>query len=85
MLQEQVRTTDQSESLTIWLSPTVNVLVAISASVQEGVGLVSISACSFDRAPFIYLKVLSPAKLIFVGIGILLSVSGFLCSDRCHT
>ena len=54
VLQDQVRTIDQSESLTIWLSPTVNVLVAISASVQEGVDLVSIGTCSFDRAPFIF-------------------------------
>ena len=87
VLQEQVRTTDQSESLAIWLSPTVNVLVAISLSVQEGIGLVSIGACSFDRVlhPYIFLKVLPPAKLILVGIGILLSVSGFPCLDGCRT
>ena len=54
VLQEQVRTIDQSESLTTWLSPTVNVLVAISASVQEGVGLVSIDTCSFRPCPALH-------------------------------
>ncbi|KAH9984701.1 hypothetical protein BJV77DRAFT_1153138 [Russula vinacea] len=62
VLQEQVRGIDRSgsgdKSWTLLLSPTVNVLVAISASVQEGVGLL-----------------LSPAKLIFVAIGILLSMA----------
>ncbi|KAF8487233.1 hypothetical protein DFH94DRAFT_678273 [Russula ochroleuca] len=61
VLQEQVRAIDQSgsgdESLTKWLSPTVNFLVALSA-IQQDVGLV-----------------IAPAKLIFVGIGVLLSTA----------
>ena len=51
VLQEQVRGIDRSgsgdKSWTLLLSPTVNVLVAISASVQEGVGLVIIGASPF--------------------------------------
>lgn len=50
VLQEGVRGSGD-ESLTILLSQTVNVLVAISASVQEDVGLVIIEACSLGSCP----------------------------------
>lgn len=88
VLQEQAQAIDQSgsgnEALTKWLSPTVNVLYALSSSVQpeEGVGMVIISTrseCVMQlSSPFH--KVLSPGKVTFVGIGVLLSVSVFLAS-----
>ncbi len=46
VLQDQVREFDQArngdERLTKWLKPTVNVLYAFSATLGEGVGLVSL-------------------------------------------
>ena len=46
VLQDQVREFDQARSgderLTKWLIPTINVLYAFSATVSEGVGLVSL-------------------------------------------
>jgi hypothetical protein len=58
ILQDQVREFDKSSSsgddrLTKWLSPTVNVLTAFSATVGESVGLVSLDRSSSKR-PLIF-------------------------------
>ena len=75
LLQEQ--TTDRR--LTNWLSPVVNVIYALSSSLGEDAGLVRVNDYSFSGVIYLLiLKVLSPAKLIFVAIGVLLSVRGFL-------
>jgi ankyrin repeat protein len=62
VLQEQAQAIDPSwngdEKLAMWLGQSVDVLYALSSSLEEGVGLVS-----------------SPAKVIFVGISILLSAA----------
>jgi len=51
VLQSQVDDLDQSrqsnETLTKWLNPTVNVLLAFSATLGEGVGLVRVNVISF--------------------------------------
>jgi hypothetical protein len=63
----------------MWLGPTVEALYALSSSLEEGVGLVIIGACSFSTCPLpVVFQVSSPAKIIFVGINVLLSVSIFL-------
>ena len=69
------------EKLAVWLDPIVNVLYALSSSLGEGVGLVFIGACSLSMydLPSIF-QVSSPAKVIFVGIGVILSVCTFLDS-----
>lgn len=86
VLQEQARAVDQSwstdEKLAMWLDPIVNVLYSLSSSLGEGVGLVIIGACSTRMyALTSVFQVLSPAKVIFVGIGVILSVCTFL--DSC--
>lgn len=52
VLQEQARAINQSwntdEKLAMWLDPIVNVLYALSSNLGEGVGLVSIGACSIS-------------------------------------
>lgn len=49
VLQEQATPIDQS--LTNLLHPIVNVIYALSSSLQEGVGMVSICTCSFGTCP----------------------------------
>lgn len=49
VLQEQAKAVDQS--LTKLLQPTVNVIYALSLSLQEGVDLVNIGACLFGTCP----------------------------------
>ena len=78
VLQDQVDDIDQArksdERLTRWLSPTVNVLLAFSGILGEGIGLVRpkvISDCGLTAAT----QVFSPAKVIFAGAGVLLQVS----------
>lgn len=83
VLQEHARAIDQSwntdEKLALWLDPIVNVLYALSSSLGEGVGLVIIPACSISMwALTSMFQVPSPAKVIFVGIGVILSVRTFL-------
>src|SRR6267154_4706877 len=79
VLEEQAQAIDQSwnadEKLALWLDPIVNVLYALSSSLGEGVGLVIIGTCSLSMyaLPSIF-QVSSPAKVIFVGIGVILSV-----------
>ena len=57
ILQDQVREFDKSRSgderLTKWLSPTVNVLTALSATVAGGVGLVGLDRSS-SKHPLIF-------------------------------
>lgn len=65
VLQEQTQVIDQSgsgsETLTKYITPTVNVLSALSSSVQEGISLVNFGACSFETypEPFIFQGIIS--------------------------
>lgn len=87
ILQEQARAIDQSwnadEKLAMWLDPIVHVLYALSSSLGEGVGLVIIGIYSLSlyALPSIF-QVSSPAKVIFVGIGLILSVCTSLIPVR---
>ena len=77
VLQEQ--SPSGEESLTEWLGSTIHVLYSLSSSLGEGVGLVNILYILFSQSFIFHLsQVLSPAKVIFVGIGVLFSVSPFL-------
>ena len=69
----QARNSD--ERLTKWLNPTINVLLAFSATLGNGVSLVKlkvISSC--DYALIAITQVFSPATVIFAGVGVLLQV-----------
>ena len=78
VLQQQVQDLNQSQSsderLTKWLDPTVKVLYTLSETLGEGVSLVCPRYQSVPRSLLSILQVFSPAKAIFVGIGVLLSV-----------
>ena len=80
MLKQQVQELNQSqtsdERLTKWLDPTVKVLYTFSETLGEGVSLVCpvISKCPRSASLILILQVFSPAKTIFAGIGVLLSV-----------
>ena len=81
VLQQQVQEVNQSqigdERLTKWLDPTVKVLYAFTEALGEGVGLVCFKACFPLRSAhsrLFFLQVFLPAKAIFAGIGVLLSV-----------
>jgi hypothetical protein len=81
VLREQIPAFNQPQSsddrLTRWVSPTVNVLYAFSATVGQGVGLVRIGiilSWRISRSNFYY-QAFSPANAIFAGIGVLLVVS----------
>jgi len=84
ILKDTVKEFDRSrtadERLSRWLNPTVNVLLAFSATLGEGVGLVSPHPISLQTptlsAPIS--QVFSPAKVIFAGIEVLLLVSVLL-------
>jgi hypothetical protein len=74
----QSRTSD--ERLRTWLDPTVNVLFAFSATLGEGVGLVILKN-HYPTGIFaliVVFQVISPAKVIFAGIGVLLQASIYL-------
>ena len=80
VLRRQLQGLDQSrrtdERWTRWLDPTVNVLYSLSGTLGEGVGLVRFRSCTCPRSCtliFIW-QVFSPAKVIFAGVGVLLSV-----------
>ena len=80
LLQEQVQGLDRSQSgderWTKWLDPTVNVLLAFSATLGAGVGMVCSRTSVFLRSQFSFIwQVFSPTNVIFTGIGVLLSVS----------
>jgi hypothetical protein len=80
LLREQIPGFDQSRStddrLSKWLSPTVNVLYALSGAIGAGIGLVRLGQF-FHNSRFISVQVYPPAGVIFTGIGVLLSVSSF--------
>ena len=83
VLQEQVQELDQSqtsdERLIKWLDPTVKVLYTLSATLGEGISLVCRDVkVSEIRVLILILQVCSPAKTIFTGIGVLLSVGNLL-------
>ena len=64
------------ERLTKWLTPTVNVLSALSATLGQGVGSVSSSNLPHPHLfPNVNFQVFPPIKIIFSGISILLVVS----------
>jgi len=68
-----------------WLVPTVNVLYAFSATLGEGVGLVSITLLPLRTSALISIsQVFSPARVIFAGIGVLFLVCTLPCSPP-HT
>jgi hypothetical protein len=91
ILQQQVQEINQfqsgDETLTKWLDPTVNVLYAFTEALGEGVGLVCLNTCfplqSAHSCLFIW-QVFSPAKAIFVGVGVLLSVCTHIFFIRSH-
>ena len=70
---EQARKTD--ERLTKWLGPTINVLLAFSDALGEGISLVSIKGnAGLGLSLTATWQVFSPAKVIFAGAGVLLQV-----------
>ena len=83
VLQDQVEDFAQArssdESLTKWLNPTINVLLAFSATLGDGVSLVrfSLVISSCDYAFTASIQVFSPATVIFAGAGVLLQVCIF--------
>ena len=85
VLQQQVQGLDQSrrshDRWTRWLDPTVNVLFTFSATLGEGVGLVCVRTRDCLRSALTSIwQVSSPAKVIFAGVGVLLSVCSLLNS-----
>ncbi len=82
----QSQSGDGDDRFSRWLVPTVNVLYAFSATLAaEGAGVVNIEVCFFGfwRSNhsdvgccfFVFRsQAFSPAKVIFAGIGVLLSV-----------
>ena len=83
ILQDQVDQFNQSRSaderLRKWLSPTINVLYAFSETLGEGISLVNVKRSISDLSLIAILQVFSPAKVIFAGAGVLLSVSDLVC------
>jgi hypothetical protein len=82
VLREQAQAVDQfcngDEKLSTSFGPTIGVLYSLSSNVGD-IGLVIIGVCSFRKIPLPFdLQVSSPAKVLFVGISILLSVRIFL-------
>lgn len=63
------------ERLIKWLTPTVNVLNALSATLGQGVGSVGSNKLPHHRLCLINSQVFPPTSIIFSGISILLVVS----------
>ena len=83
VLQQQLWGIDQSqrsdERWTRWLGPTVNVLFTLSGILGEGIGMVYRNMTLSEICGLIFIcQVFSPAKVIFVGVGVLLSVCRLL-------
>ena len=83
VLQSQVDDLEQArkgdERLTKWLGPTINVLIAFSDTLGEGVSLVCLKVISFwNDGLTMITQVFSPAKVIFAGAGVLLQVCTFI-------
>jgi hypothetical protein len=79
VLREQISAFNQSQNaddrLTKWISPTVNVLYAFSATIGQGVGLVCTGIFVVETFRInIYFQAFPPANAIFAGIGVLLLV-----------
>ena len=81
VLQQQVQEIHQSQSgdemLTKYLGPTVKVLYTFTKVLGEGVGVVCFKTCfplRYAHSCLFIWQVFSPAKAIFVGVGVLLSV-----------
>ena len=79
VLQDLIQKSDHrrssDERLTNWLNPTVNVLYrSLTPLVRVLVSLVTIWLSFRINEPIVISKVLSPANVVFSGIGILLSV-----------
>ena len=79
VLQGKANELNQSQSsderLTKWLTPTVNVLNALSVTLGQGVGMVSSIALLYHTCPNFNFQVFPPTQIIFAGINILLVVS----------
>ena len=79
VLQGKANELDQSrksdERLAKWLTPTVNVLNALSATLGPGLGSVSYRKLPHHCALMSNFQVLPPINIIFSGISILLVVS----------
>jgi len=66
-----------NEKLMKWLNPTVHILFTLSATLGEGIGLVSQPFILFNNASAYVSQPFSPAKTIFTGTSVLLGVSLF--------
>jgi hypothetical protein len=75
------RSQSSDEQLTKWLTPTVNVLSALSATLGQGVGTVSPSMLPDHSCLNDIFQMFPPTQVIFSGINILLVVS-FLAQFR---
>ena len=72
----QARSSD--ERLTKWLNPTINVILAFSATLGNGVSLVRLKIMSsWNYFLIASTQVFSPATMIFAGAGVLLQVCIF--------
>ena len=69
MLSFKSKSWSTDERWTKWLIPNVNVLYAFSTILGAGVGLVCLTACACMGS-----QLLSPASVIFAGVGVVLSV-----------
>ena len=80
VLRDKANELDESRShnerLSSWLGPTINVLYAFSATLGQGVGLVSLNWLTVAVSSFS--KIFSPANIISAGIGVLFLVRTFL-------
>ena len=81
VLEGKANELNQSQSsdgrLTKWLTSTVNVLNALSATFGQGVGMVNPSMLPYHNSHNVNVQVFPPTKIIFSGINILLVVSFF--------
>ena len=67
------------ERLMAWLNPTIHILFMFSATLGEGIGLVSNpGSFAHDCSLTSHFQPFSPAKTIFTGIGVLLGVGLFV-------
>jgi hypothetical protein len=83
VLQEQTRAIDQS--LTNLLHPTVNVIYALSSSLQEGV-VVNFCACLSEHVLHFPFSVIIPREshLCWLRCPLSRCFTGFPCTDLCH-
>ena len=69
------RSQSSDERLTKWLTPTVNVLNALSSTIGQGVGTVSPNMLRHHICPDNGIQIFPPTQIIFAGINVLLVVS----------